>query len=223
ASFNLLLAAPAFHDGNFVQPSAFRDTALWVAVLMAVFSMLYGTRHIDATERHEGMVAAIAFESLVKLLAFLTVGVFVTFVVFGGVGDLFAQAAERPDIAPLFTTVGTRGYGGWVTLVLLSMAAVLFLPRQFQVIVVENVDERHLAKAAWLFPLYLFAINLFVLPIAIAGRLLFTPDAVEGDAFMLAIPLAADAGIIAVVAFIGGLSAATGMVIVETIALSTMV
>lgn len=223
ASFNLLLAAPAFHDGNFVQPSAFRDTALWVAVLMAVFSMLYGTRHIDATERHEGMVAAIAFESLVKLLAFLTVGVFVTFVVFGGVGDLFAQAAERPDIAPLFTTVGTRGYGGWVTLVLLSMAAVLFLPRQFQVIVVENVDERHLAKAAWLFPLYLFAINLFVLPIAIAGRLLFTPDAVEADAFMLAIPLAADAGIIAVVAFIGGLSAATGMVIVETIALSTMV
>lgn len=99
------------------------------------------------------------------------------------------------------------------------MAAVLFLPRQFQVIVVENVDERHLAKAAWLFPLYLFAINLFVLPIAIAGRLLFTPDAVDADAYMLAIPLAADAGIIAVVAFIGGLSAATGMVIVETIAL----
>jgi Na+/proline symporter/nitrogen-specific signal transduction histidine kinase len=223
AGFNLLLAAPSFEDGSAAKPSAFRDTALWVAALMAVFSMLYGTRHIDATERHEGMVAAIAFESIVKLLAFLTVGVFVTFFIFDGFGDLFARAAARPEIAALFDTAGMRGYGGWVTLVLLSMAAVMFLPRQFQVMVVENVDERHLAKAAWLFPLYLFAINVFVLPIAIAGRLYFQPGTVDADAFVLALPLADGAAAVALVAFIGGLSAATGMVIVETIALSTMV
>src|SRR5262245_44598545 len=131
----------------------FRDTALYVAALMAVFAILYGTRHIDATERHDGMVAAIAFESIVKLVAFLAVGLFVTYGMFNGLGDIFARAAEQPDIARLFTSVGANGFDSWVTLVLLSMGAILFLPRQFQVLVVENVDERHLNKAVWLFPL----------------------------------------------------------------------
>ena len=110
------------------RPGAFlADTAFYVAALMAAFAMLYGTRHIDATERHDGMVAAIAFESIVKLAAFLAVGVFVTYFMFDGLADIFAQAAARPDIAPLFTTVGGAGYGGWVTLILLSMAAILAL------------------------------------------------------------------------------------------------
>ncbi|HSE79967.1 MAG TPA: sensor histidine kinase [Alphaproteobacteria bacterium] len=200
-----------------------QDTALHVAILMAVFAILFGTRHIDATERHEGMVAAIAFESIVKLVAFLAVGVFVTFFVFDGFGDIFARAAARPDLAKLWTEVGTGGYGGWVTLTLLSMAAILFLPRQFQVSVVENVDERHLDKAVWLFPAYLFAINIFVLPIAIAGLLYFPAGTVDSDTFVLALPMAERAGWLALFAFVGGLSAATGMVIVETIALSTMV
>ncbi len=200
-----------------------QDTALHVAILMAVFAILFGTRHIDATERHEGMVAAIAFESIVKLIAFLAVGVFVTFFMFDGFGDIFARAAARPDLAKLWTEVGTGGYGGWVTLTLLSMAAILFLPRQFQVSVVENVDERHLDKAVWLFPAYLFAINIFVLPIAIAGLLYFPAGTVDSDTFVLALPMAEHAGWLALFAFVGGLSAATGMVIVETIALSTMV
>ena len=200
-----------------------QDTALHVAILMAVFAILFGTRHIDATERHEGMVAAIAFESIVKLVAFLAVGIFVTFFVFDGFGDIFARAAARPDLAKLWTEVGTGGYGGWVTLTLLSMAAILFLPRQFQVSVVENVDERHLDKAVWLFPAYLFAINVFVLPIAIAGLLYFPAGTVDSDTFVLALPMAERAGWLALLAFVGGLSAATGMVIVETIALSTMV
>ena len=116
---------------------------------------------------HDGMVAAIAFESIIKLVAFLAAGVFVTYWMYDGLGDIFSRAAARPDLAPLFTGVGADGYGGWVTLVALSMAAILFLPRQFQILVVENVDERHLNKAVWLFPLYLLAINIFVLPIAL--------------------------------------------------------
>jgi hypothetical protein len=221
--FNVLM-----HYPDVVMPSQsasgliFRDTAIYVAALMAAFAILYGTRHIDATERHEGMVAAIAFESVVKLLAFLVVGVFVTFVMFDGFGDIFTRAAERADIARLFTSVGAGGYGGWVTLTLLSMAAILFLPRQFQVSIVENIDERHLEKAAWLFPLYLLAINIFVLPLAIAGLLTFPADTVDRDMFVLALPIVERQPALALLAFIGGLSAATGMVIVETIALSTM-
>jgi Na+/proline symporter/nitrogen-specific signal transduction histidine kinase len=197
-----------------------QDTALYAALLLAAFTIVFGTRHLDASERHEGMVAAIAFESLVKLVAFLTVGCYVTFVLFDGFGDVFGQAAARADLAHLFTQ--TEGYGSWLWLVVLSMLAVLLLPRQWQVGVVENVDERHLKKAMWLFPLYLLLINVFVLPIAIAGLLTFG-DGANADAFVLALPMADQQGAIALVVFIGGLSAATGMVIVETIALSTMV
>jgi Na+/proline symporter/nitrogen-specific signal transduction histidine kinase len=201
----------------------FRDTALYVAALMAVFAILYGTRHIDATERHDGMVAAIAFESIVKLVAFLAVGLFVTYGMFNGLDDIFTRAAEQPDLARLFTTVGANGFDGWVTLILLSMAAILFLPRQFQVLVVENVDERHLDKAVWLFPLYLLLINIFVLPLAFAGLLSFKGSNVDPDTFVLTLPMLANSPGFALLAFIGGLSAATAMVIVETIALSTMV
>jgi hypothetical protein len=115
------------------------------------------------------------------------------------------------------------GYAGWVWLTVLSMLAILFLPRQFQVAVIENVDERHLKKAVWLFPLYMLAINLFVLPIAFGGRLAFPGGNVDADTFVLALPMAHQQEALALLVFIGGLSAATGMVIVETIALSTMV
>jgi len=224
ASYQVLSHYPdIIMPGDQREDAILKDTALYVAALMAAFAMLYGTRHIDATERHDGMVAAIAFESIVKLVAFLVVGAFVTWAMFDGVADIFAKAAARPDIAPLFTSVGSAGYGGWVTLVLLSMAAILFLPRQFQVLVVENVNERHLDKAVWLFPLYLLLINIFVLPIAMAGLLSFEKGAVDPDTFVLTLPMLERNPGLALLAFIGGLSAATGMVIVETIALSTMV
>jgi Na+/proline symporter/nitrogen-specific signal transduction histidine kinase len=200
----------------------FGDTAFYVAALLAAFAILYGTRHIDATERHEGMVAAIAFESIVKLAAFLAVGLYVAFAMFDGPGEIFARAAADPSIAPLLSSAGSSGPAGWVTLVLLSMAAILFLPRQFQVAIVENVDERHLAGASWMFPLYLLAINVFVFPIALAGLLVFPPGTVDGDMFVLALPLSAGATHVALIVFVGGLAAATGMVIVETIALATM-
>jgi Na+/proline symporter/signal transduction histidine kinase len=223
-SFNVLLQYPRIvMPSQLGSASVFEDTALYVALVMAAFSILYGTRHIDATEKHEGMVAAVAFESIIKLIAFLAVGVFVTYGIFNGFGDIFARVAERPELAERLTSVGAGGYGGWVTLTVLSMAAILFLPRQFQVTVVENVDERHLDKAVWLFPLYLLLINIFVLPIAFGGLLYFPPGTVDGDTFVLTLPMAEGQGMLALFAFIGGLSAATAMVIVETIALSTMV
>lgn len=209
---------------NFSTVPVLRDTAFLVTLVLAIFSILFGTRHIDASERHEGMVLAIAFESVIKLLAFLAVGIFVTYSLYDGFGDLFGQARQMPDLNPLFTQGTAGGYGAWISTTLLSMAAVICLPRQFQVTVVENVDEGHLRKAVWLFPLYLLAINIFVLPIALSGVMMFTPGGSNlADMFVLTIPLAENQGSLALFVFIGGLSAASGMVIVATIALSTMV
>lgn len=223
ASFNVLIFYP-----QIVMPSAvstvplLQDTALYVALVLAIFSILFGTRHIDASEHHEGMVAAIAFESVVKLLAFLMVGLFVTYSLYDGFGDLFGKAMASADLAKLLTATPTSTFGNWMTLMTLSMAAIICLPRQWHVIVVENVDEKHLDKAAWLFPLYLLLINIFVLPVAVAGLMEFRGQQADADTFVLALPMLARQEGIALFAFIGGLSAATGMVIVETVALSTM-
>jgi Na+/proline symporter/signal transduction histidine kinase len=202
-----------------------QDTALWVALILAAFTIAFGTRHLDAAEHHQGMVAAIAFESLVKLLAFLAVGIFVTFVIYDGFGDLFARASAEPKLRAMMTPLDgvAGGYASWVWLTILSMMAIMFLPRQFQVTVIENLDEKHLNKAIWLFPLYMLAINVFVLPIAFGGLLHFPAGSVDADTFVLTLPMAEKQELLALLVFIGGLSAATGMVIVETIALSTMV
>jgi Na+/proline symporter/signal transduction histidine kinase len=202
-----------------------KDTALWVALILALFTIAFGTRHLDAAEHHPGMVAAIAFESLVKLLAFLAVGTFVTWGIYNGFGDVFSRAAAEPRIAPLLTPLEgvAGGYAGWVWLTILSMLAIMFLPRQFQVAVIENIDESHLKKAIWVFPAYMLLINIFVLPIAFGGRLHFPGGNVDADTFVLTLPMAEQQELLALLVFIGGLSAATGMVIVETIALSTMV
>ena len=210
----------AIHAGSWLH-----DSTLYIALVLAVFTVFFGTRHLDATERHEGMVAAIAFESVVKLVAFMAVGLFVTYGLFDGFGDIFARAFADADLAGLFTVSGgsTGGYGGWFALTLLAMLSVIFLPRQFQVTVVENVNEQHLRRATWLFPTYMLAINIFVLPIALGGLLLFGSGTVDPDTFVLTLPLVHEQRALALLAFVGGLSAATGMVIVETIAISTMV
>lgn len=203
----------------------FQDSTLYVALILAVFTILFGARHLDATERHEGMVAAIAFESVVKLVAFLAVGVFVTYGIYNGFGDIFSRIQAHPEYARLLSFEGasTAGYGGWFGMVLLAMFAVIFLPRQFQVTVVENVNEEHLRRAAWLFPLYLLLINIFVLPIAFGGLMHFGVGSVDPDTFVLSLPLSHGMEALALFVFVGGLSAATGMVIVETIAVSTMI
>ena len=202
----------------------FTDSTLYIALALAGFTIVFGARHLDSTERHEGMVAAIAFESLVKLLAFVAVGAFVVWGLFDGLGDLFARALARPDLRRLLGFEQGQPYAHvqWFAMTLLSMLSVIFLPRQFQVMVVENVDEQHLRRAAWVFPLYLWLINLFVLPIALGG-LLHLGAGSNAEGFVLLLPLASGHTALALLAFVGGLSAATGMVIVEAIAVSTMV
>lgn len=202
-----------------------QESTFYLALALAGFTMIFGARHLDSTERHEGMVAAIAFESLVKLVAFLAVGLFVSYVLFNGVGDIFQRAAQVPELANLLKLGEGRtfAYAQWFTLTVLAMFSVILLPRQFQVMVVENVDERHLKRAAWVFPLYLLLINLFVLPIALGGVLYFGDWQMNPETFVLSLPLAEGWYGLALLAFIGGLSASTGMVIVEAIAVSTMV
>ncbi|UEQ06214.1 sensor histidine kinase [Halomonas profundus] len=222
-SHAVLINYPRAADTTLLDEHFWMDKSLWVALVLAVFIILFGTRHLDASERHEGMVAAIAVESIVKLVAFMAVGVFVVFVMFEGPAALFAQVAATPalvDSMRLNSVPG--GVTGWVGMLVLAFLAFLTLPRQFQVLVVENVDEQHLARASWLFPLYMLLINLFVIPIALAGLLLGV-SAGDPDSFVLTLPLSAGLEGLPLLVFIGGLSAATGMVIVETIALSTMV
>ncbi len=217
SGYAVLTAQPLSHG------TWWSDSTFYVALALAGFTVLFGTRHLDTTERHEGMVAAIAVESVVKLLAFLAVGAFVTWGLFGGPVDLFDRAQDVPDVRKLLQSGASFAYDQWFALTLLSMLSVIFLPRQFQVMVVENVDERHVRRAAWAFPLYLLLINLFVLPIAIGGLLHFGPGRMDPETFVLSLPLAEGHGALALLAFVGGLSAATGMVIVETIAVATMV
>jgi Na+/proline symporter/signal transduction histidine kinase len=201
-----------------------QDGALYVAIILAGFTILFGTRHLDATERHEGMVAAIAFESIIKLVAFLAVGIFVVWGIHDGFADIFAKAAALPAMAQRSggAPVTPVAYGSWGALLFLAMFASLLLPRQFQIAIVENVNPGHLRRAVWMFPLYLLLINLFVLPVALAGMIHF-PTGVDADTFVLTLPMAHQQEFLTLFVYIGGLSAATGMVIVETIALSTMV
>jgi len=205
------------------QENWWNDSTLYFALALAAFTVMFGTRRLDASERHEGMVAAIAFESIVKLLAFMAVGLFVTYGLFDGMGDIFARARAVPELAALLGNTKPFDYGQWFSLTLLAMLSVVLLPRQFQIMVVENVNERHLRRAAWVFPAYLLLINIFVLPVALGGLLVFGPGTMDPEAFVLSLPLASGQHALALLAFIGGLSAATGMVIVESIAVSTMV
>ncbi len=227
--YALMTAAPAGEAAPAYGATAWwRDTALYVALALAAFTILFGTRHLDTAERHEGMVAAIAFESVVKLAAFLAVGVFVTWGLFAGPADIWARAQQVPELRDLGRLGAGSGAGGfahaqWFAMILLATLSVLLLPRQFQMMVVECVDERHLKRAAWVFPAYLFLINLFVLPIAIGGELYFGAAPVNADTFVLLLPLAEGARALALLVYVGGLSAATAMLIVETVAVSTMV
>jgi len=198
------------------------DNSFYIACVLAFFIILFGTRSIDASEKHEGLVAAIAFESIVKLLAFIAVGLFVTFGLFDGFGDIFSKAANNETLSKLFQFSKDTSYTTWTGLITLSMLAVIFLPRQFQIGVVENVKESHLKKAIWVFPLYLLLITFFVLPIAFGGTLLLGNTGISADTYVLALPLHNGAKILSLFTFIGGFSAATSMIIVETIAISTM-
>jgi Na+/proline symporter/CheY-like chemotaxis protein/two-component sensor histidine kinase len=196
------------------------DIALVVTLAMAVFAVLFGTRQTDATEHQHGLMLAVATESIIKLVAFLAAGAFVTFWMFTPV-ELIERAMKTPEAVRVIDYV--PGIGNFLTMTLLSFCAIMLLPRQFHVSVVENSSMAEVNRARWLFPLYLVAINLFVIPIAIAGLVTFPFGAVDSDMYVLALPIEGNAPLLSVAVFVGGLSAATAMVIVECVALSIMV
>ncbi|MCV6586383.1 MAG: sensor histidine kinase [Marinibacterium sp.] len=214
---SITLSFQAFVDAS-DDPMGYAETgsALWVAVGLAVFAILFGTRNLDANERHHGVVTAIALEAVVKLVALLAVGIFVVWGLAGGIGPAMAQIDASAIGA--WQTEGSR----WAAITFLSAAAFVCLPRMFQVMVVEADDERHLRTAAWAFPAYLMLISLFVLPIAAVGLTLM-PAGSNPDLFVLTLPLSNDREGLAMLSFIGGFSSATSMVIVAAMALSTMV
>jgi PAS domain S-box-containing protein len=194
-------------------PAWFADTALWVALLMALFAILFGTRRLDATEHHEGVMLAIAFESVVKLLAFVAVGVFAVL-----------HLGPAPDLAS--TRLGDFGdvaSANFIFATLLAAAAIVCLPRQFLVGIVECADPADIRKARWLFSAYLAVFTVLVVPVVLAGLGAGLGARHHPDSFVLTLPMERGATGLAVLVFLGGLSAATAMVIVASIALATMI
>jgi Na+/proline symporter/signal transduction histidine kinase len=211
---SLTLSFTVFTEGSTSEATP-AITALFIAIGLAAFTIFFGTRNLDANERHHGVVTAIALEAVVKLVALIAVGIFVVWGVSGGPSNtLTLMEARLPETTSVFTP-------RWVTLTFLSATAIICLPRMFQVIVVENSAEKHLATASWAFPLYLFLMCIFVMPIAATG-LNILPEGSNPDLFVLTIPLAENQEALAALAFLGGFSSATSMVIVAAIALSTM-
>ncbi|MGO4573772.1 PAS domain-containing hybrid sensor histidine kinase/response regulator [Microvirga sp. 2TAF3] len=199
----------------------FGDLALVVALVLAGFAVAFGTRHTDATEHQDGLMMAISLESVVKLAAFLVVGGYITFVMFDGYDNIVARLNEQGISTSLLGR--TSGFGSYITLILISSCAALLLPRQFHMTVVENRAIEDVKRAAWLFPVYLIAINIFVIPIALGGLAVFPEGTIDRDMTVLALPLFDNAGKIAIIAFLGGFSAATAMVIVDSVAVAVMI
>jgi len=196
------------------------DISIFVAMALILFAVLFGTRHADATEHQHGLMLAVAMESVIKLIAFLAVGIFVTWFMFDGVDDLFTQAAQNSQVKHILE--GGIDVGNFMILTLLSLSVFLLLPRQFHVAIVENNSTKELERARWLFPLYLVVINLFVIPIAVAGTIRFGVAA-NADDYVLLLPLLGDQLALGLMVFIGGLSAGTAMVIVASVALAIMI
>ena len=191
--------------------------------LIILFTIVMGVRRLVPTERHQGVMVVIALEGLVKLAALLAVGIYVTYGLFGGFGDIFTRFANSPFSNSIVGIQATPSYYvTWFSYLLVSMCAVMFLPRQFHVAVVENFQEKHIAAAMWLLPLYIFLINLFVLPIALGGLLAGYPLA-QADTFVLALPLGSGQAALSLLVFLGGFSAASGMIIISSMTVSTMV
>lgn len=202
--------------------SIINDTTFYIALLLAVFAAFFGTQHTDASERHKGIITAVALESVIKLVFFLVIGVYVTFYLFNGPSDIYEQASVLPNFELQQTINGLEGGFNWFFLSMLSMIAIMLLPRQFQVTVVENDREKYLKKVTWLFPLYLLLFNIFVIFIAWGGNIIFQNQQVDADLFTLMLPLNQGHEILALIVFLGGFSAAISMVVISTLALSTM-
>ena len=199
-----------------------RNAGPVIVVLMTAFTIMFGVRRLDPTEQHQGMMTAVAVQSVFKLVSFLAVGIFASYFLFDGFGDIFSRLEARDISLNLQEYSGASAFIQWVTYLILAMSAIMFLPRQFHVSVVENSDENHIKKAMWLFPLYLFLINLFVLPIAAAGLLKGMPRE-QADFFVLTLPLKFGGAWLALLAFLGGFSAAMSMIMISAMTMATMI
>ena len=200
-------------------------TGFFTALLLIILGVTFGASSIKSVRRHEGLTAVIAFQGLVKLFSMLVIGIFVTYYLFDGFQDIFRRmASAKPQLFTELTTItaSTTGYASWLTILLLSMGSIMLLPRQFHVMAVENSDETYIKSAMWKFPAYLFLMNLFVVPIAFAGILL-SNSTTGADYFALTIPLHTNYPQIALLTFIGVFSAASGMIMTESLAISTMI
>jgi len=217
--FNVLTAGDYGHQpaGN----AAWNDSAWYITLALAAFTVLFGTRHLESTEHHRGMIQAVAFESLIKLIAFVAVGLFVGYGLYNGFGDLFTRARQAELLGTL--TTDAVEIPAFVTQTLVGMLAIICLPRQFHVMVVENTDHRDFEIARWAMPIYLVIASAFVLPIAAAGLLDAGLAAGNPDTIILQLPIQAGEQWLAVLAFLGGGSAAAAMVIVCSVAIATMV
>lgn len=205
-----------------ISPNIFNDYTLYISVILAVFATFYGTQKTDASEKHKGIVASIAFESVLKLVFFLAVGMYVTFYLFDGTSDIYTKMQQTPNFTDLILFGGLTDGFNWMFMISLSFMAIFLLPRQFLISVVENVKEGHLKQAIWMFPLYLLIFNFFVIYIAWGGKLSFG-NTINAEYFALLLPLKNGNVILALLVFLGGLSAVISMVVVSTLALSTMV
>ncbi|MDR3467157.1 MAG: PAS-domain containing protein [Xanthobacteraceae bacterium] len=220
SSLETILSDPNAGSVAFPQIPLVGDLALVVTAAMALFAVLFGTRQVDATEHQHGLMLAVAAESIVKLALFIAAGAFVTFWMFSP-AELVTRALQSPEAARTLDHVPS--IGNFLTMTLLSFFAVMLLPRQFHVSVVENTRDAEVGRARWLFPLYLVAINLFVIPVALAGLITFSGGGVDSDMYLLALPMEHGASAVSLAVFVGGLSASTAMVIVECVALAIMV
>jgi len=216
-SFDYLILQPERAGGEALQ--FWQDSAFGVAASMALFAIVFGVRHVHASEHHRGLMLAIAFESVVKLLAFLIVALFVLFGLSGGPAALLSQLQSEPQLAGILTFDPAQPV--WPATIIISAIAFLCLPQAFHAAVVENESPNHTRTAAWLYPAYLALFSLLILPIAAAGLTRFGAM-MDPDTYVISLPIAADAGTVSLIAFLGGLSAATGMVIMTSVALSTM-
>lgn len=224
-ALQLKAIAETFHvvTNTAIRSYIFDDTTTYVAVALALFSSYYGTRYVDASEKRKGIVTAVAMESVLKLVFFVIIGVYVTYFVFDGFDDIYQKASTLEHFKEKNTIGGLPQAINWFLLCVLSMFAIFLLPRQFQVGVIENNRENHINTAVWLFPLYLLIFNIFVYPIAWGGNILFDGQEVNSDAYSLLIPQLFNNKVLTVMVFLGGFSAAISMIVVSSIGLSTMV
>lgn len=209
-------------ETGYVSTTVLGDSTFYIAALLAVFVAFFGTRTTDATQHRKGIITTVAFESVLKLLFFLIIGIYVTYFLFDGTTDLYEKASNMDNFKKITSFNGLESGFNWFFTIALSFFAIFLLPRQFHVAVVENEKEKHLKQAIWLFPLYLLLFNIFVIFIAWGGNLLL-PEAVNNDYYTLLLPLQNENTFLAVLVFLGGFSAVISMVVVSTLALSTMV